>query len=81
MPDAVQLDETCPACGARLLQKSRARLFAAGIALGTLAGLAWWRPWARIPAVILALAAVYLVVWATVARGRWCRTCKRFPLS
>jgi len=34
---------------------------------------------AIVPAVIVALAGVYLIVWATAGKGQWCRTCKRFP--
>ena len=30
------------------------------------------------PAILLGLTGVYLLAWATVGRGRWCRACKRF---
>jgi len=34
-----------------------------------------------VPAIILALAGIYLVAWGTIGKGRWCRNCKRFVVS
>jgi hypothetical protein len=40
---------------------------------------------ANIYLLLLALAwaaiGTYLIVWATWAKGLWCRTCKKFPLG
>jgi hypothetical protein len=42
------------------------------------AGLALVWPFLWIPATILGLTGAYLIVWAVVGHGRWCRGCKRF---
>jgi hypothetical protein len=33
------------------------------------------------PGVILLLTGIYLIVWATLGKGYWCRNCKKFSLS
>jgi hypothetical protein len=33
-----------------------------------------------VPGVILLLTGLYLVVWAALGRGRWCRRCKKFSI-
>jgi len=40
--------------------------------------LAWLLPLLHIPALILFLTGLYLLVWASFGRGRWCRHCKIF---
>jgi hypothetical protein len=68
----------CSRCGGEIVQKSRSRLALVGVllvaALGS--GILWWPLW--LPAVVCALAGVYLLAWALIGRGRWCRGCKRF---
>jgi hypothetical protein len=70
--------EPCRRCGGEVVQKSRSRLVLVGalmfvgLSLSLLPPL-WWAP-----AVVLALAGAYLLAWALVGRGRWCRGCKRF---
>jgi hypothetical protein len=68
----------CKRCGGEVVQKSRSRLSLLGIlmlaALGL--GMLWWPLW--LPAAIIGLTGAYLLVWAVVGRGRWCRGCKRF---
>jgi sorbitol-specific phosphotransferase system component IIBC len=77
-------DVTCSACGGALIQRSRARLAAAGLAMCAAPLIAWFIPlrsplfW--VPAVIAALAGVYLLLWSTIGRGRWCRQCKAFRI-
>jgi hypothetical protein len=39
-------------------------------------GFLWWPLW--LPAVLCGLSGAYLLAWALVGRGRWCRGCKRF---
>jgi hypothetical protein len=70
----------CPTCGGETVQKNRVLLFAVGavmLATPALAGVAaiFWAP-----AIVLFLAGIYLVVWSTLGRGRWCRNCKKFSL-
>ncbi len=76
------LPETCPTCGSALIQKSRGRLLTVGALMIVAAGAAaWFVPHAVVAAVITVLAGAYLVVWGSAGKGRWCRTCKRFPLG
>ena len=66
----------CSRCHGPLILKSRPRLVGVGIlliatlALGPLAGWLW------VPVCLAAVTGVYLVVWGTAGRGRWCRACK-----
>jgi hypothetical protein len=68
----------CLRCSGEVVQKSRARLALVGAlmlaALGT--GFIWWPLW--VPAAVMGLTGAYLLVWASVGRGRWCRGCKQF---
>jgi hypothetical protein len=68
----------CRRCGGEVVQKPRARLVLVGLMMLAAVGLGpLWAPlWA--PAIALGLTGVYLLAWATVGRGRWCRGCKRF---
>ena len=68
----------CPACGGDLIQKSRARLLVVGLLMVCSPVLAWLLPILWAPAIVLALTGLYLLVWATLGRGRWCRSCKMF---
>jgi hypothetical protein len=61
-----------------LIQKSRARLLGVGLLLVLSPGLAWFVPLLRIPAILFVLTGLYLLVWATQGKGRWCRNCKSF---
>jgi hypothetical protein len=68
----------CRRCGGEVVRKPRTRLalvgtlMLAGVGLGPL-----WAPlWA--PALVLGLTGAYLLTWASIGRGRWCRGCKRF---
>jgi len=31
-------------------------------------------------AILTAIIAIYLLLWAVIAKGFWCRDCKKFPL-
>jgi hypothetical protein len=68
----------CKRCGGEVVRKSRVRLALVGIlmlaALGL--GVLWWPLW--LPAAICGLTGAYLLAWASVGRGLWCRGCKRF---
>jgi hypothetical protein len=75
----------CKRCGSEVVQKSRSRLASVGVllvgvflvaALGL--GVVWWAWLLWLPAALCALAGAYLLAWATIGRGRWCRGCKRF---
>jgi hypothetical protein len=73
---------TCKRCGGEVVQKSRSRLALIGVLLVGVflvavlgLGVVWW-VW--LPAALCALTGAYLLAWATIGRGRWCRGCKRF---
>jgi hypothetical protein len=68
----------CPACGEELIQKNRVALFVAGAVMLSTLGLAAFWTWFWAPGIILMLAGIYLVVWSTLGKGRWCRRCKQF---
>jgi len=73
-------NKTCPTCGGALIQKSRIKLFLAGMILMVLSSIVlifnfkFW-PFAILPI----LTAVYLIVWSSLGKGYWCRQCKNFP--
>jgi len=68
----------CRRCGGEVVRKSPCRLVAVGILLlaAVSLGFLWWPLW--LPALLGGLTGVYLLAWALVGRGRWCRGCKRF---
>ncbi len=71
----------CPTCGGETIQRSRARLLVVGLLMIGATGLVFVIPYFWIPAVVLLLAGSYLVAWATLGRGRWCRQCKKFSVQ
>ena len=71
----------CKTCGGEMIQKNRWRLFLVGVLMIASLGIAAIVPYYCAPGVILSLTGAYLVVWATLGRGRWCRNCKRFNIS
>ena len=70
----------CPACGNELIQKPRLRLIVVGILMMSSSAIAYAVPWFWTPAIILILAGLYLIAWATIGGGRWCRQCKQFVM-
>jgi hypothetical protein len=71
----------CASCGTELVKKNRGLLFAVGMIILTLAAMALAFPVLMIPGLFLLLIGSYLIVWCTLGKGLWCRTCKKFPLS
>ncbi len=76
-----RVDATCKACGGPITQRSRWRLLLVGSLMIAAAGLAAFLPYLWAPAIILGLAGAYLLAWAILGKGRWCRTCKRFNVT
>jgi hypothetical protein len=68
----------CKTCGGEMVQNSRSRLFLVGVVMIASVGIAAYGPFYAAPGVLLFFCGVYLVVWATLGKGRWCRACKRF---
>ena len=71
----------CRNCGQEMIQKSRLRLFAAGTAFCAAIGLAFVIPHFEVPGILLSFAGAYLILWATLGQGRWCRRCKKFDIG
>ena len=69
---------TCRRCGGEVVSKPRLRLVLVGLAFVCAPMLTWisWRLWVVVW--VLVPAGVYLIAWAALGRGRWCRGCKRF---
>jgi uncharacterized protein (DUF983 family) len=72
--------KTCKSCGSEMVQKSRKRLLAVGVLMVIGAVGVRFSRFLWVPAIVLALTGVYLIVWAGLGRGYWCRTCKRFAI-
>lgn len=73
--------DLCPACGHPLTQKSRLKLFLAGAALLLLSVPLVLRPYVWTIAILLGAIGLYLLMWGVAGKGRWCRRCKKFPVS
>ncbi len=63
-----------------MIQKSRWRLFIAGVLMIASIVAALLFPFFWAPGLILVLTGAYLIVWATVGKGYWCRNCKKFSI-
>ena len=70
----------CPRCQTEMLQKNRVLLLIVGLGLMTSPALTLLSRYFWPPAILLTLTGVYLLVWTTVGKGQWCRTCKKFGL-
>ena len=68
----------CRQCNGGLTRRDPAKLLLVGVLMCTSLSIAFWAPLFWIPGIILFLAGVYLVAWATLAKGMWCRQCKTF---
>jgi len=68
----------CKTCQGEMIQKSRLRLFVAGSLMVATLALAFFIPYFWLPGIILSLIGIYLIAWATLGKGYWCRTCKKF---
>ena len=68
----------CKACDGEMIQKSRGRLFSVGVLMSASITIALFRPLFWVPGIVLLLTGIYLIVWATLGKGSWCRNCKWF---
>ena len=68
----------CRRCGGEVVPKPRARPALVGTLMLTAVGMGTLRSPLWAPALVLGLTGVYLLTWASLGRGRWCRGCKRF---
>ena len=69
----------CSRCGGPKNRFSRLGLAAAGLAIiaGAVA-LPWMARWLVFPGIFVALVGAFFIMWATLGRGLWCRSCKTF---
>ncbi len=70
----------CKTCGGEMIQKNRSRLIVVGVLMVASIGIPFYLPWFWMPGIILLLTGGYLMMWATLGRGCWCRNCKKFSL-
>jgi hypothetical protein len=61
-----------------MVRKNPLRLFLVGLLMAASPAAAVFAPDLWVPAIILVLTAVFLMTWATLGRGYWCRGCKKF---
>jgi hypothetical protein len=73
-------DFQCRTCGGRMVHKSPLRLFLVGLVMVASPAVAAFVPYLWAPATILVLIGIYLMIWAIIGRGYWCRECKKFSL-
>jgi hypothetical protein len=64
-----------------MIQKNRLRLFLAGLGLFAVIGLVFFIPHFEVPGMLLSLGGAYLIFWATVGKGGWCRSCKKYNIG
>ena len=70
----------CRTCGGTMVQKDTVRLFVVGLAMVASPAVAAFFRFLWAPAIVLVLTGTYLITWATLGRGYWCRECKKFSL-
>lgn len=61
-----------------MIQKSRWRLFIVGFLMSASIVAAFFFSFFWAPGLIFFIIGIYLMVWATLGKGYWCRTCKKF---
>jgi hypothetical protein len=73
--------DLCPACGHELTQKNRLTLALTGITMLILSVPLVLRAYIWPLAILLGATGLYLLMWSVFGKGRWCRRCKKFPVS
>ena len=70
----------CKICNEEMIQKDRWRIGIVGVLLVASMMAAFFVPYFWVLGIFLVMIGCYLIVWATLGKGRWCRTCKKFNL-
>lgn len=70
----------CKTCNGEMIQKSRARLTVVGILMIASIISPFYYAWLFVPSIILVLTGIYLLVWASLGKGGWCRNCKKISI-
>src|SRR5690242_8332249 len=76
----VMADPRCGTCGGAMVRKNRSRLLLVGLLMLASPAVAVFVPYLWGPAIVLVMTGLYLIIWATLGRGYWCRECKKFSL-
>jgi len=78
----MQAEARCPTCGGPLIQKPRSRLVLVALGFLVISAIVF-RAFHGLRVVLftLGLVGLYLMAWAIIGKGRWCRECKRFPIA
>lgn len=71
----------CGRCGGEMIRRNPVQLLLSGALMCASLLIALWTPIFWIPGIILFLAGAYLMAWATLAKGMWCRQCKTFSIQ
>jgi len=69
---------SCQICHGELIRRNPVLLFIAGVLMCGSLVITSITPWFWAPGIILFLAGAYLIAWAVLAKGMWCRQCKTF---
>ncbi len=71
----------CPHCHGELVEKSRSGLlFVATVFLGGAIAVFLLYAIFWIAALLLLVIAIFLFAWSVLGKGRWCRSCRKFPM-
>jgi hypothetical protein len=68
----------CRNCQGELIRRNPVQLFVVGLLLCASLSIAFFVSLFWVPGIILFLTGLYLIAWAILARGMWCRQCKTF---
>ena len=78
----MQDEGRCSTCGSVLVRKQPGLLLVvAALMLAGCTALFHFVHGVRFIGFTFGLAGCYLVAWALIGKGRWCRQCKRFPIG
>jgi hypothetical protein len=69
---------TCPKCQGALLRRNPVQLFVVGVLMCASLAFAFVEPVFWVPGIAVFLGGLYLIAWAILAKGMWCRQCKTF---
>lgn len=75
------VNNMCPGCGCEFTQKSLLKLSLTGIAFLAAAVFLLLVPFLWVASIPLAAVGIFLLIWSVLGKGKWCRRCKKFPVS
>jgi hypothetical protein len=63
-----------------MVRRNPIRLVLVGLLMVAAPAMAAFLPFLWVPAIVSTLSGLYLIAWASLGKGYWCRECKRFSL-